>query len=137
MNGKINLCGIKIDYSNWIKYFTNYLTNYSSYQNPDDESSIEKELNLEIETYQKWSIVNKTHKDCIYKCIHKEDWLNYSLDDYIIHQQECEERYIKLFDDINFINQNYLSDYWHPRNFLILHDNQINYYASLLGHQNM
>lgn len=127
MSGKFNLCGIEIDYQNLVNCFTNVKI-------VDDRKPLTKEeLDQQIEEYQRYGEILKKHKDCNFECENVSDWIGHSLDDYIKHQNECEERYMKQFDNLEFINDWFQCERMHPKYYLVINFDKIPYYADLLG----
>ncbi len=152
MSGKINLCGIQFDYQKLVHGIMNMNINICNNNNFQEDTSVKMDydydthitkeyLDKQLDEYMNQNNyknnIDNNHKYCQFKCLNMEDWKNHSLDDYIKHQEECEQRYMDLFvnGNVDLIFHKIDSDLsiWHPKYFLKINDDKINYYADLLG----
>ena len=80
MSGKINLCGIEVNYQNIVNCFSNL----SVCQDVDIQESLSKEtsilptleeLDQQMEEYQRMRNILKKHPHCYNKCLNIGDWV--------------------------------------------------------------
>jgi len=148
MNMNINFCNNNLEKDTSTK--TNYeFINNPQYVNLDLHSEMDYEMDcdthitkedldkqlIEYMNHRNYILnIENNHKYCHYKCQNMKDWVNHPLDDYIKHQEECEKRYMDLFTSDNMrtilkINSNV----WHPKYYLKINSDKIDYYINLLG----